>query len=160
VNGDLIVMIFDGDEMAYTVFNSLKAMRKSQVLGLEDTAIVTKDVGGHPRLRPEPGAIAGLAALLGDLIFRSSEGVVPDGVSPHMDDEFLKTMGAALHNGGSALLFFLHPESLSDRGELLSALRPFRGRIHQTTLPPQTEAWLRGMAMTKVHEHSEGGKSR
>jgi uncharacterized membrane protein len=160
VNGDLIVMTFDNDEMAYTVYNSLQAMRKSPVLGLEDTAIVTKDDAGNVRLRPEPRAGADLAPLLGDLIFRSSERVVPDGLSPHMDDEFSRTVGIALHNGGSALLFFLHPESLSDRGELLRALRLFRGRIHQTTLPPQMEAWLCGVAMTQVRGHSEGGKRK
>ena len=145
MNGDLIVMTFDGVEMAQTVYNSLEAMRKSQVLGLGDTAIATKDTAGHVRLRPEPGASAGLAALLGDLLFRTPERVAPDGVGAHVDDEFSRTVGVALHNGGSALLFFLQPDSLSDSGELLNALRLFRGRIHQTTLPPHSEARLRGL---------------
>jgi uncharacterized membrane protein len=145
VHADLIIMTFDDDDMAHTVYKSLEAMRKSQVLGLEDTAIVTKEDSGQVKLRPEPGASAGLAALLGNLIFRSSERVVSDGVSPHVDDEFSRTVGVSLHNGGSALLFYLHPDSLSDRVELLAALAMFRGAIHQTTLPPQREARLRGM---------------
>ncbi len=145
MNADLIVMTFDGGEMAQTVHDSLQAMRKSQVLGLDDTAIVTKDGAGQVRLRPEPGASTGLAGLLGDLIFRSPSRGVPAGVRENVDDEFLRLVGAALRNSGSALLFFLHPDSLSDRVELLNALAMFRGAIHQTTLPPQSEARLRGM---------------
>jgi uncharacterized membrane protein len=143
VNGDLIVMTFDGDEMAQTVYDSLEAMTKSHVLGLEDAAIVDKEGSGKIRLRPESEASAGLAALLGDLLLRLLLKSAPDGIEEYVDDEFLRTVGAALHDSGSALLFFLHPDSLSDTDELLSALALFRGRIYQTTLLPQIEDWLR-----------------
>jgi uncharacterized membrane protein len=145
VNADLIVMTFDGGEMAQIIYDSLQAMRKSQVLGLDDTAIVTKDGAGRVRLRPEPEASTGLAGLLGALLFRSPQRDVPDGVQENVDDEFLRTVGAALHNSSSALLFYLHPDSLSDGGELLNALALFRGRIHQTTISPLSEVRLRGM---------------
>lgn len=144
MNGDLIVMTFDGDEMAQTVFDSLQAMTKSQVLGLDDAALVTKDGAAQARLRPEPANSTGLAALLGALLLRSPLEVVPNEVKEYVDDDFLRTVGVALQNSGSALLFFLHPDSLSDSGELLGALALFRGRIFQTTLLPQIEGWLRG----------------
>ena len=137
-------MTFDGDEMAQTVYDSLEAMTKSRVLGLDDAALVTRDSAAQARLRPEPTASTGLAALLGALLLRFPLEVVPVEVKKHVDDEFLRTVGAALQNSGSALLFFLHPDSLSDSGELLSALALFRGRIYQTTLLPRIEEWLRG----------------
>jgi uncharacterized membrane protein len=68
---------------------------------------------------------------------------VPDKVKEYVDDEFLRTVGTALQSSGSAILFFLHPDNLSDRGELLGVLSLFRGRIFQTTLPVQIEDWLR-----------------
>jgi uncharacterized membrane protein len=145
VNSDLIVMTFDGGEMAQTVYDSLKAMRKSQVLGLEDTAIVTKDGAGQVRLHPGPQAGIGLAGLLADLVLYSPERAMPGGPGVKLDDGFVGTVGSALRNNASALLFFLHPDGPGDMGELLDALALFRGTIHQTTLSPQSEAALREM---------------
>jgi uncharacterized membrane protein len=144
VNSDLIVMTFEGGEMAQKVYESLEAMTKSHVLGLDDAAIVDKDGAGRIRLRPEPEDSTGLAALLGDLLLRFPLEGAPDGAREYVDDEFLRMVGAVLQTSGSALLFFLHPDSLSDSGALLSALALFRGRIYQTTPLPQIEDWLRG----------------
>ena len=145
MNSDLIVMTFDDSEMAQTVYRSLQVMRKSRVLGLGHSVIMTKDGAGQVRQAPGSQASTGVAGLLADLIFRFSEGVVPEAATAGLDDDFLATVRSALRNNGSALLFFVHPDSLTDTGELLNALALFRGTIHQTTVSPQDEALLRGM---------------
>jgi uncharacterized membrane protein len=138
-------MTFDGSQMAQTVYDSLQAMRKSRVLGLGDCAIVAKDDAGLVSLHAGPQVSTELAGLIAELIFRSPERSLPEGAMGKLDDEFVGTVGSALHNNGSALLFFVHFDSLSDTCELLNALELFRGTIHQTTLSPQSEAMLRGM---------------
>jgi uncharacterized membrane protein len=145
LNSDLIVMTFDGGEMAQTVYSSLQAMRKSQVLGLVDSVIMTKDSAGQVRISPGSQAGAGLAGLLAELIFLFPERVAPTADWVQLDDEFMGPVVTALRNDGSALLFFVDSDSLSDTVELLNALALFRGAIHQTTLLPPEEALLRGM---------------
>jgi uncharacterized membrane protein len=131
VNSDLIVMTFDGSETARSVYRSLQVMRKSQILGLGDSVVITKDGAGSVRHEPASQGSTGR--------------VVPEAAKVKLDDEFVGTVRSALRNNRSALLFFVHPDSLSDTGELLNALASFRGTIHQTTLSPQDGALLRGM---------------
>lgn len=145
MNSDLIVMTFDSTEMARSVYRSLQAMRKRQILGLRDSVVITKDGAGPVRHEPASQGSTGLAGLLADLIFHIPGRVVPEAAKVKLDDEFVRTVRLALRNNGSALLFFVHPDSLSDTCELLNALALFRGTIHQTTLSPQGEALLRGM---------------
>jgi uncharacterized membrane protein len=141
----LIVVTFDDGGMAKTVYGALQAMNKGPILGLVDSVMVTKGGAGQVRLHPEAQAGTGLAGLLGDLIFRSSERTVPAVTEEKLDSSFVGTVRSALRNNGSAVLFFLHPDSLSDRGELLNALSLFRGTIHQTTLSSRSEAILQSM---------------
>jgi uncharacterized membrane protein len=145
VNSDLIVMTFNDGEMAQIIHNSLQAMRKSAILGLDDSVIMTKDGAGQVRLHQGSQSSTGLAGRLADLILRSPEAVVPavDGVN--LDGAFVRAVVSALPDNSSALLIFLDWDGLSDRVELLNALTLFRGTIHQTTLSPADEASLRGM---------------
>lgn len=145
MNSDLILMTFGDGEMAQTVYSSLQAMRKSTVLGLGDSVIMIKDGAGQVRLHPGSAASAGLAGVLAALIFGSLERVAPAVDDVKLDDEFVEAVVLAFRNNGSALLIFLASDSLNDTVELLNALVLFRGTIHQTTLPPRTEAVLRQM---------------
>jgi uncharacterized membrane protein len=147
MNSDLIVMTFDRGEMAQTVYRALQAMRKSQVLGLDAAVILTRDGAGQIRQQPEPipTTSAGLVGFLADLVFLLPGRAMPASARGKLDEEFVVEVRSALRNNGSALLFFTHPDSLGDTGEVLNALALFRGRIHQTTLTPQSEALLREM---------------
>lgn len=140
MNSDIIVMTFDGSYMAQTVYDALQAMRRSQVLGLGDSVVVTTDGAGQLQLHRGPEASTGLAPLLAEMILRPPEGVVPGPDGAKLDDEFVGAVAAALHHHRSALLFFIDADSLSDTCELVSALELFRGTVHQTTLCPQREA--------------------
>jgi uncharacterized membrane protein len=145
MNSDLIVMTFEGVDMAQVVHNSLGAMRKSHILGLDDAAVVTRNGDGLFKLRGEPQVSAGLVDLLADRLFCSPDGTLAAGTQVKLDVEFVAAVESALHNSGSALLFHVHPDSPSDPCELLDALALFRGTIHQTTLSPQGQAFLREM---------------
>ena len=145
MNSDLIVMTFEGSGMAQIVHNSLGAMRKSHILGLDDAAVVAKSGDGQFRLQSEPQVSTGLVDLLADLLFCSLESTPAAGTQVQLDVDFVAAVESALHNSGSALLFHVHPDSPSDSCELLDALALFRGTIHQTTLSPQGQAVLREM---------------
>lgn len=144
MNSDLIVMTFDDGEMAQTVHSSLQTMRKSQVFGLGDSVILSKDGDGQTRLHPGSSASASLAGPLAQRVF-CMERVGLDGVDFQLDERFLEPVLLALCESSSAILFFVGSDSLSDAGELLSVLALFRGTIHQTTLSPKDEASLRRM---------------
>jgi uncharacterized membrane protein len=145
MNSDLIVMTFTDGQMAQTVRSSLRAMRQSAVLGLNDSVIMTKDGAGQLRLYPGAQESTGLAGQLADLILRSPDRVIPalDGVE--LDDGFVNAVLSALRRNCSAILIFLDSGGLNDRVELLNALALFQGTIHQTTLAPPDQAPLRGM---------------
>ena len=143
MNSDLIVMTFDKGEMAKTVYEALHAMRKSQVLGLGDSVIVTPDGAGQVRLRQGAEASAGLAPLLAEMILQSPEGEASEQDGLKLDDDFLDAVVADLRHSHSALLFFIDSDGLCDACELLSALALFRGTICQTTLTPESTALLR-----------------
>ena len=144
MNSDLIVMTFEGGEMAQTVYSALQAMHKRRVLGLDTVVILTKDGAGEVKQHPISPAGTGLVGLLTDLVFSLPDRVMPASAKGKLDDEFVVEVRSALGNDSSALIFFVHPDSLGDTGELINTLALFRGRIHQTTLPTQIEGWLRG----------------
>jgi hypothetical protein len=120
-------------------------MRKSRVLGLDDSVILTKDGGGAAQAHSVAPTRTGLAELIAQIVFPCSERVVPAEARARLDDQFMEPVADALCENGSALLFFVQSDSLTDAGELLDALALYRGTIHQTTLSPQDEAVLRRM---------------
>jgi uncharacterized membrane protein len=140
VNSDLIVMTFDDGRMAQTVYCSLQAMRKCQVLGLDHSVIMTRDGVGQVELEQGTPSGRGLAGLLADLILRPPGRVEAE---VYLDDVFVQSVVSELRNKDSALLFFVDQDSQSDASELLGALALFPGTIHQTTLSPQSESLLR-----------------
>jgi uncharacterized membrane protein len=142
VNSDLIVMTFDDGKMAETVYGSLRVMRKNQVMGLDESVILTRDGHGQAQVLPGSPGGAGLADLLAQLVFASTERAVLVRAGVNLDEQFVASVVSALRDCGSALLFFVQSESLSDTGELINALALFRGIIHQTTLSSQDEAVL------------------
>jgi uncharacterized membrane protein len=137
-------MTFDDGEMAQTVYEALLAMRKSQVLGLGDSVIVSTDSVGQIRFHQGSEEGTSLAPVLAEMILRSPEGEASELDRVKLDADFLDTVVAALRRNHSALLFFIDSDGLSDTCELLNALALFNGTIHQTTLPPQSKALLRG----------------
>jgi hypothetical protein len=59
---------------------------------------------------------------------------------PGVDPAFVEDVGAALGPGTSALFLVVNA---ANPDAALAALRPYRGRVHHTTLDPEAEAALR-----------------
>ena len=138
MHSDLIVMTFDGDGMAHTVYASLLTMRRNRALGFGESLFMIKDANGEVRLEQGSEADTGMALLLAEQILRSPERAGSAEVGVQLDDRFVKAVVSSLRHAGSALLFYLDARGLTDADTLLDALGLFKGRIHQTTLRRQT----------------------
>mgnify|MGYP000667979535 CR=1 FL=1 len=89
------------------------------------------------------GVAAGVAAgLLGGAIIGGAiaGGLIGRAVAPGIDGSFVKQVEADLPAGGSAL--FLLSKG-GDTGLLIAAMRPYQGRVVQTSLDEEEEAALR-----------------
>jgi len=148
MHSDLIIMTFDHDEDARRIYDALYIMRRSPLLGLDDAAVVTVDSTGSAtyhrkrKLPPEPGATYGdVLSLITNLIFVDPTKVTLSTMARvGLDERFLEKVGRMMRNNSSALLFLVAYNSVSDASELLSTLALFKGKIHQTTLPSETNA--------------------
>ena len=145
MNSDLIVATFNSPEMAQTVYDSLQAMSKSLVLGLDSAAIVARDGAGSLVAHPRPKCEPGLADVLAGLIFGIADPSRSSAPKEELDVEFLETVASAFCENSSALLFLMDPDSLGDTRELLSVLSLFPCTIHQTTVSRRSAALLRAM---------------
>ena len=158
MNSDLIVITFDDEDEAEKVLDAMQSMRKEPLLSLEQAVVVTKDRLGRVRLHQTRdltagGSVAGesVLSLLAGLILGSALGVVwgidvgeiMGVLTEHgFDEKFMTTVEKTMGDNTSAILFLVRRDSTSDPAEVLKVLTLFRGKIHQTTLSPQAEAYL------------------
>lgn len=165
MNSDLIVITFDDEDEAVKVLDAMQSMRKEPLLKLEQAVVVTKDQAGKVRLRQTRdlaagGTVAGesVLSLLAGLIFGRSFGIVwgidvgkavRDLTGYGFDENFLTAVDKTMENNSSAIMFLVRRDSTSDPNEVLKVLTLFRGKIHQTTLSPQTEAYLEQVLETE-----------
>lgn len=146
---DLIVMTFDQPQKAKTVRDALQAMRKDELLGVEWAVTITRDQYGEvaqdqagPNGEQDPGAdaVCSFAILF---FFQPLDQALEVLVSEAgLDETFVRELARSMEQHQSALLFLVRPDSVSDADELLRILNLFKGKIHQTTLPRQAEAYL------------------
>jgi uncharacterized membrane protein len=150
MHSHLIVMTFEREEEAPSVYDALQKMRGSPLLGLEHAAAVTKD--SHGRLavyRKRELSRAGVAS--GDDLVNSAiallfgnppDDVVQALVEKGFDDRFREQVAQAIGEDCSALLFLSTSDSQVDRSRLLSILTLFKGQVLETTLPVEVKAAL------------------
>ena len=78
---------------------------------------------------------------LGGLVLGAAGGaLVGKSLEPGIDQAFIRDVSATLPPAGSALFVLFQADDL---GATLIALRPFKGILHHTTLPTETEDALR-----------------
>jgi len=151
---DLIAITFDGPDDAAAAMHSVRSLEHDAGLGLEDTAIVTRDAGGklHVKNEMSSGTETGAAvgAMLGALLFvvfplaivggAVIGGLIGRAAATGIDGDFVKQVEADLPAGGSAL--FLLTKG-GDPGLLIAAMRQYKGRVVQTSLDSEEEQALR-----------------
>lgn len=148
MQNDLIIMTFYSEREANKVFNSLKEMRRSQVLGIDHASIVIKDKTGkvwlhqkHEISQQKKHKEDEVLRFLTNLIFNTflAENVKKL-AKVGLDESFIDDVLQMMKEDSSALLFFIPQEGLADKDELIKALNLFWGKIHQTTLSKEVES--------------------
>ena len=153
---DLIVIAFDDETGAKKLRDALIAMKKEDLIGLDDAAIVIRKQDGNVKVK-QVGNLAGIGALggafwgllIGFLFVMPwlglAIGALAGAVGGHftdigVDDEFIKEVGATIEPGHSAL-FLLLQDTAPER--ITAVLRQSNGKILQTSLSKEKEAKLR-----------------
>jgi len=169
VQNDLIVMTYYNEAEAQKVINSLRDMRKSQILGLEQASIVTKDSSGkiwlHQKYEISPtrqGNADPILRCFAVLIFNTFPAeIVQNLVDVGLDEEFIHGIAQMMRDHSSALLFYIDHDDIEDKDELLKTLSLFWGNIHQTTISDQVErAILEVFEKEKIFNHDSDSPSK
>ena len=152
----LIVVTFDDPDEAGKVRHTLSSVQDTGYLSLDDSAIVVKDEEGKVHLKNEVdrgvkvGAVGGSAiGLLIGSIFFPIGGLILGAIggalvgklaNTGVDQNFVKEVSEELKPGSSAIFFIVRGD---DPNPAVAALREYRGKVLQTTLPEEAEKTLR-----------------
>jgi len=152
----LLVLSFDTEEAATKALHSLRSLEHEGKAHFEDTAVVTRDADGDAHVKNEASAATETGAAIGGMVGLMVAGILFPvvgiavgaavgagiGAITHkgVDGAFVKEVKADLEPGKSAL--FLVTQQV-DAGLLTAALRPYSGKVIQTTVDEEFEAQLR-----------------
>jgi uncharacterized membrane protein len=150
MNSELMVMTFRYQHKADTVLAAIRAMRKSPILCLGSVVVATRDRTGETTLRPGQESAATqqdrdtqiLLALADLILCAPAKDAIVALTDRGLDGRFVSEIARNMEGESSALFILTRENSVHDAGETRSALALFRGRIHQTSLPPEVEAYL------------------
>ncbi|MCA9951726.1 MAG: DUF1269 domain-containing protein [Anaerolineales bacterium] len=153
---NLIVIVFDDAEQAGKVRDTLKSVEHEGRLRLDDSAVVVKDADGKIHVKNQMdrgvkiGAVTGgfLGLLLasvffpvaGILIGAAAGGLIGKSAGLGVSKSFVKEVSESMTENSSALFVIIRD---SDPDLALAALRPYEGKVLQTTLDPEDEETLR-----------------
>jgi uncharacterized membrane protein len=156
IMGNLIVITFDNDEEAGRVLKTLKSVESGGYLDLDDSAVVVRDEEGKVHVHNEMdrgvkiGAVGGgLLGLLIAGIFAPIAAIIVGAVAGGLigasfdlgiSKKFIKDVQESLQPGTSAIFFVVRD---ADPDMAIAALRPYKGTVYQTSLPPEAEESLR-----------------
>jgi uncharacterized membrane protein len=151
---ELIVITFDNPDEAGQVAATFRQLHKDEALHLKDMRVVAKDAQGNVSIRDRAGHPIALAAVaggvLGGLLFAVAPlwGVVigaaggaafVKSLELDIDKDFIQEVGDALGPNTSAV-FILGSDA--DHDAVVSALKPYKGKVLETTLTPDMEEQL------------------
>jgi uncharacterized membrane protein len=145
---NLIVVVFDNPEEAQKVRRALRDLEHQHKLSLEDAAVVVKDENGQVQVKDQvdsgvksgvvTGGVLGLVLaliftpLVGVLIGAGAGVILGKLGDVNLDKKFVQNVTETLKPGTSAIFLMAHK---ADPEAVLTALRPFKGTLYQTTLP-------------------------
>ena len=153
---NLIVMVFDDPEEAGAVHKTLFSIKKGGYISLDDSAVVVKDADGKISVKNQVdrgvkvGTLGGgfIGLLLGGLFFPvagiliGALGGAAVGAAAKLgiSQKFVKEVSESLEPNSSALFIIVRD---ADPEMAIAALKPYKGKILQTTLSPEDEEELR-----------------
>ena len=150
MSSELIVMTFRHRNAAQMVLEAIRAMRKSPILSLDSVVVATKDRKGEVTVRPgqQPAAAQQdrdtqiLCTLVDLILCAPAKGAIDRITERGMDSRFVSEIAGSMKGESSALFVLTRENGIHDAGETRSTLALFKGRIHQTSLPSEVEAYL------------------
>lgn len=152
---DLIVVAFDQLDDAQKAMQHVRSLEKQGQIKLEDTAVLSRTGDGKVHVKNELtgatetgaaiGAVVGTFVMFffpvaGAAIGAAAGGAIGSMLKSGVEPAFVKEMEQQLSPGRSALFLVVRQGSADT---LIAALRPFKGDLIQTTLPPEAEEELR-----------------
>jgi uncharacterized membrane protein len=154
---NLIVMTFDDVDKAGQVLEALREEEHHHDIQLEDSAVVIKAEDGSVEVDNvvdrgvKVGALGGgllgllIGFLFGGPLASLAIGAIAGALGGNLanlgiDQRFINDVSAAMEPGSSALFAMIRE---ADPEATVAALKPFKGKVHYTNLPDDTEAELR-----------------
>ncbi len=153
---DLIVITFDKEDEAAKVRDAIRKEQKQDLVSLDDSAVVVRDEHGKVHVKNELdrgvkiGAVGGgLLGLLIAGIFFPFAGILMGvlggmGVGALADlgiqKKFVKEVSDKLQPGTSAIFLIVRH---ANANAVVTALKPYKGEIYQSTLDTEDEETLR-----------------
>ena len=150
----LLVITFEARETAGQAGERMKELQKGHGVHINDMAVVEKDADGKIHTHhgidttTAGGAIIGgvlglllvvffpLAGLAGGALVG---GLIGRALHQNVDKKLVEDVTADLKENTSALFILGDSDSPS---AVIGALEPYKGKVYQTTLDPETEAQL------------------
>jgi uncharacterized membrane protein len=152
----LVAVAYPDVDTAQRVRSELVQATKEHLLDLEDAVVVEHRPDGkiklHQAMSPAGAGAAGgalwggliglifLAPLFGMAIGAAAGGAAGKMTDVGVDDNFMKTLGAKLDQGGAALIVLGRAQSPE---RVIERVKPFGGEIIQTSLDPDQEEHLK-----------------
>jgi uncharacterized membrane protein len=155
---NLIVMVFDNAEEAGKVRQTIKSIEGGHIR-LDDSAVVVKDADGkiHVDRGIKVGALGGglLGVLIGSVFFpfagiiigALAGAAVGAAAKLGISQSFVKEVAESMEDESSALFIIVRD---SDPDVAIAALKPYKGKVLQTTLSPEDEENLRGVLKKEI----------
>ena len=157
----LLVITFGARETAGQASERLKGLQKGHGVEINDMAVVEKDEAGKVKVHhgvdtpTASGAIIGgvLGLLLAFVFFplaglaigARAGGFIGRSMGQNVDKKLVEDVTADLTENTSALFVIGSSQSPS---AVIGALEPYKGKVYQTTLDPETEAPLQAALET------------
>jgi uncharacterized membrane protein len=152
----LVAVAYPDVDTAQRVRGELVQATKEHLLELEDAVVVEHRADGkiklHQAMSPAGAGAAGgalwggliglifLAPLFGMAIGAAAGGAAGKMTDVGVDDNFMKTLGAKLDQGGAALIVLGRAQSPE---RVIERVKPFGGEIIHTSLDPDQEEHLK-----------------
>jgi uncharacterized membrane protein len=151
---NLVVISFEDEQQAAAALQTLRDQQKAGQIHINDTAVVRKDADGKVHVKNEVssateiGAVAGgaLGLVLGFMfpiagiaIGAAGGAAVGAMLEKGVDGKFVKDVSQQLEPGKSALFVVFAQANPS----VMQALKPYQGKVLQTTLSSDLEERLR-----------------
>jgi uncharacterized membrane protein len=159
---NLIVIVFDNAEEAGKVRQTIKSIEGGHIR-LDDSAVVVKDADGKFHVKNQVdrgikvGALGGglLGVLIGSVFFpfagiligALAGAAVGAAAKLGISQSFVKEVAETMDNESSALFIIVRD---SDPDVAVAALKPYKGKVLQTTLSPEDEETLRGVLKKEI----------